>query len=158
MFARTAVGIVCASALVTAGAAPAMAAQQDRNRHALEVTVCKQVRDRGHDHDHDHDHDRNRRFDIQVRTDRDSTDFRLRDHECRSMSLDFRRNSFSLEESRNRGDSVDFRVHGDVEQSESRDHQLRVRFDDHQNRPRVFVMVTNREHDHGHGGRVQLSR
>jgi hypothetical protein len=154
MFARTAVGIVCASALVTAGAAPAMAAQQDRNRHALEVTVCKQVRDRGHDHDHD----RNRRFDIQVRTDRDSTDFRLRDHECRSMSLDFRRNSFSLEESRNRGDSVDFRVHGDVEQSESRDHQLRVRFDDHQNRPRVFVMVTNREHDHGHGGRVQLSR
>jgi Ni/Co efflux regulator RcnB len=156
MFARTAVGIVCASALVTAGAAPAMAAQQDRNRHALEVTVCKQVRDRGHDHDHDHD--RNRRFDIQVRTDRDSTDFRLRDHECRSMSLDFRRNSFSLEESRNRGDSVDFRVHGDVEQSESRDHQLRVRFDDHQNRPRVFVMVTNREHDHGHGGRVQLSR
>jgi hypothetical protein len=156
MFARTAVGIVCASALVTAGAAPAMAAQQDRNRHALEVTVCKQVRDRGHDHDHDHD--RNRRFDIQVRTDRDSTDFRLRDHECRSMSLDFRRNSFSLEESRNRGDSVDFRVHGDVEQSESCDHQLRVRFDDHQNRPRVFVMVTNREHDHGHGGRVQLSR
>ena len=154
MFARTAVGIVCASALVTAGAAPAMAAQQDRNRHALEVTVCKQVRDRGHDHDHD----RNRRFDIQVRTDRDSTDFRLRDHECRSMSLDFRRNSFSLEESRNRGDSVDFRVHGDVEQSESRDNQLRVRFDDHQNRPRVFVMVTNREHDHGHGGRVQLSR
>ena len=151
MFARTAVGIVCASALVTAGAAPAMAAQQDRNRHALEVTVCKQVRDR-------HDRDRNRRFDIQVRTDRDSTDFRLRDHECRSMSLDFRRNSFSLEESRNRGDSVDFRVHGDVEQSESCDHQLRVRFDDHQNRPRVFVMVTNREHDHGHGGRGQLSR
>ena len=90
-----------------------MAAQQDRNRHALEVTVCKQVRDRGHDHDHD----RNRRFDIQVRTDRDSTDFRLRDHECRSISLDFRRNSFSLEESRNRGDSVDFRVHGDVERS-----------------------------------------
>ena len=153
MFARTAVGIVCASALVTAGAAPAMAAQQDRNRHALEVTVCKQVRDR-----HDHDRDRNRRFDIQVRTDRDSTDFRLRDHECRSISLDFRRNSFSLEESRNRGDSVDFRVHGDVEQSESCDHQLRVRFDDHQNRPRVFVMVTNREHDHGHGGRGQLSR
>lgn len=154
MFARTAVGIVCASALVTAGAAPAMAAPQDRNRHALEVTVCKQVRDRGHDHDHD----RNRRFDIQVRTDRDSTDFRLRDHECRSISLDFRRNSFSLEESRNRGDSVDFRVHGDVQRSESRDNQLRVRFDDHQNRPRVFVMVTNREHDHGHGGRGQLSR
>jgi len=130
-----------------------MAAQQDRNRHALEVTVCKQVRDR-----HDHDRDRNRRFDIQVRTDRDSTDVRLRDHECRSISLDFRRNSFSLEESRNRGDSVDFRVHGDVEQSESCDHQLPVRFDDHQNRPRVFVMVTNREHDHGHGGRGQLSR
>lgn len=154
MFARTAVGIVCASALVTAGAAPAMA-QQDRNRHALEVTVCKQVRDRGHDHDRD----RNRRFEFQVRTDRDSADFRLRDHQCRSISLDFRRNSFSLEESRNRGDSVDFRVHGDVQRSESHDNQLRVRFDENrQNRPRVFVMVTNTERDHGHGSRDQMSR
>ncbi len=146
MFARTAVGIVFASALVTAGATPAMAAPQDRNR-ALEVTVCKQIRDRGHDHDN-----RNRKFEFQARTDRDSADFRLRDHECRSISLDFRRNWFSLEESRNRGDSVEFRVHGDAQRAESHDNQLRVRFDhNHQSRPRLFVMVTNKERAH-HGG------
>lgn len=155
MFAPTAVGIVCASALVTAGAAPATAAQQDRNHHALEVTVCKQVRDRGHGHDGD---DRSRRFELQARTDRDSVDFRLRDHECTSFSLDFRRSSFTLEESQTRDDVVDFRAHGDVERSESHDNQLRVRFDTHQGRPRVFVMVTNREHGHGHGGRDRLSR
>jgi len=146
MFARTAVGVVFASALVTASAAPAMAVPQDRNHHALEVTVCKQVRDRGHDGDRRH-----RSFELHARTDRDSTDFRLRDHECQSISLDFRRNTFSLEESRNRGDSVDFRVHGDAERSDSHGSELRVRFDDHQNRPRLFVMVTNFEHDHGHG-------
>lgn len=153
MFARTAVGIVFASALVTAGAAPATATPQDRNHHALEVTVCKQVRD------HDHGDHRDRRFEFQAHTDRDSADFRLRDHECRSISLDFRRNRFSLEESRNRGDSVEFRVHGDAERTESHDNQLRVRFNDnHRSRPRLFVMVTNRQHDHGHGGGHQMSR
>jgi hypothetical protein len=106
MFARTAVGIVFASALVTAGAAPATATPQDRNHHALEVTACKQVRD------HDHGDHRDRRFEFQARTDRDSADFRLRD-----------------------------------------------RFDDnHRSRPRLFVMVTNRRHDHGHGGGHQMSR
>ena len=149
MFARTAVGIVCASALVTAGAAPAMAAQQgrDRNHDQLKVTVCKHVRDRGHDQGGDN---HNRKFEFEARTDRDSTDFRLRDHECKSISLDFRRNWFSLEESRNRGSSVDFRVGGDDERSWSRDNQLWVRFDgNHQNRPRLWITVINQD-DHGH--------
>lgn len=150
MFARTAVGVVCASALVTAGAAPAMAAQQDWNHGTLSVTVCKQVRDRGHDNGGDN---RNRRFEFEARTDRDSADFRLRNHECRSISLDFRRNWFSLEEFRNRGSSVDFRVGGDEQRSWSRDNRLWVRFDDnHQNSPHLWIMVINKRGDHGNGG------
>lgn len=154
MLVRSALGMFCATALVTAAAAPAALASDrgnDRSQDNLRVTVCKQVHNRdGNGPDR---HNRDRRFDFDARTDRDHQSFRLRDNQCERFHLRFNDNRFSLEENNTRGYNVRFRVRGDDRDTRSRDGRLWVRFDDRTFRPSLWIMVINtRDHHRGDGG------
>ena len=143
MLVRSALGMFCATALVTAAAAPAVASDRgsDRNiRDTLRVTVCKQVHNRDGGHD---GRNRDRRFVFDARTDRDHESFRLGDNDCRRFDLRFNDNRFTLDEQRPRGYDVRFRVRGDDQRTRSRDGRLWVQFDDRGFNPRLFIMVIN---------------
>jgi hypothetical protein len=134
----------CATALVTAAAAPAVASDRgsDRSRDSLRVTVCKQVNnwDRGNNDNGGH---RDRRFGFDASTDRDNTRFRLGDDECKRFNLRFRDNRFTLEEQNTRGYNVRFRVRGDDERTRSRDGRLWVTFNDRTFSPNLWITVIN---------------
>lgn len=149
MFARTALGAFCATALVAGGVSPTMASDwdKDKNHDELKVTVCKKVKDRGKD---DGDHDK--RFDFEAWTDKDETDFRLGDDDCKKFHLDFDDNKFKLEEDWEKDYDVDFKVRGDDEEVKYRKGKLWVKFDDSEDKPHLKITVTNKKDKDDHRG------
>ncbi len=143
MLVRNALGVVCASVLVTAGYAPAYASG-DENDSELTVEVCKEVKNG----------DEDKEFHIDVSTDEDDDEADLADGDCETFTLTFDDNKFVLEEDVDDDWDVDFEVSGDDEETWSDDGELKVRFDEDEDEPSLEITVVNEENgdeDHDNG-------
>jgi len=147
-------GLICASALVATGLAPAVASGDRDHNDELKVLVCKNVKDRhkdddGHKGDDDRKGKKDEEFRIGVWTDRESGRAKLGDDECKKFKLDFKRNKFFLNERVDEDKwDVRFKVRGDDEKTVIKGSWLKVRFGDHQDHPRLKITVINKKvHD-----------
>jgi hypothetical protein len=143
MLVRTALGAVCASALVAGTMAPAAFASHSRPNDELRVKVCKYI----------YDGDRHEEFDIDVWTDDDDDDTTLGHRDCDWFRLDYDDNKFYLDEDVDRRDwDTYFRVYGDAYKARAYyGGRLKVWFDDDEDRPYLRINVYNRgDDDHHH--------
>jgi hypothetical protein len=138
MLVRTALGLICASAIVTGSLGPAAAGAGSND---LDVRICKQVESHGRMV--------NEFFVFQTQTRRDSKQVRLENTECERFKLDFRKsqNVFALVEVVDKDRwSTKFSVRGDVEKTEiiaGVYPAVRVEFDTSEADPRLRIDVTN---------------
>jgi hypothetical protein len=134
MLVRTALGAVCASALVAGTLAPAAVAAQGGGNDELKLRVCKYV-DNGDD------------FDIDVWTDEERKSRNFEDEECKTWYLDYDRARFWLEEDIDEDEwDVSYKITGDAYKAKRKgEGYIKVWFDDDEDDPYVKVRVYNEE-------------
>ena len=142
MLVRSALAAVSGLALIAGGAvAPAFATHGDDEDGELKIKVCKEVRG-----------DSDEEFDFVARTDEKKKEFSLEDGDCYKSKLEFDDNKFVLKEKYDDDDWYDpkFRVSGDDERVRYDDGKLVVKFDDDEDKPKLKIVVYNKEKDHLH--------
>ena len=141
MSARTAAGVVCASALVAGGLVPttAYAKSHDGARNdgrEAHIKVCKY---------YDEDEDQQFYFKSWTEDRYDTYNFKLRDHRCKSYYIEYDEDEpyYYLKEKYADDYETDYRVYGDYEDAWDKGHgKLKVEFSDDYH-PYVKIRVYN---------------